>query len=563
MSADVFGRRYIKERDFIAYAKHLGLPDVFLSQKLEFAERFAIVAPAARVRFPDEIVRRWHQERHPRDVITEPIEPDGPRLDAAEMLFNTLARDLMRRTEFPRKSQHPLDRIATGHRQFISKTFSRDSFVPRDNFRTLIRKDPNSDPPGEHGGRRRFNRDFYATDGVVTYYHAWQVFPFAAFLRSGLSVLYDLECSFTSARDVDLNGDDVHTTRNIDARHELNVLRDNAALFDAVAMFQDLCDRALQVHAANNVDRTTGRLSVVASKALRRRESEIARDVFARAKLTPRVLLSFIRLQCGLWSDARSHYPPGVVDAYKRSIASTIDLLRQANPRYTGATIAKRVGATGGWHRPVLEVIFPDWVSEQRQSVEPSLRFWIVPRVSQMPAPFTFGDADVAPFCSWIERAGFLQLYWHFQRLTDIGLFDDAIGRTAASVEIVALASLVEHFATHILAERQPAPKGVLKPTLFQKVAEVLRKHDAKLATEFEQQGPLTNTKRYSLRKQLNRINRSRANAPTASVLKAMQRLVLIRNASSHAGVSGFGRDEMQRFVESLLIAALLIWKAR
>ena len=56
----------------------------------------------------------------------------------------------------------------------MSTKFSRDAFEPWETFRTPLFLENGQ----EIGGG----------DGVRTYYHAWQIFEFAAFLRSGLTV---------------------------------------------------------------------------------------------------------------------------------------------------------------------------------------------------------------------------------------------------------------------------------------------------------------------------------------------------------------------------------------
>lgn len=545
MAADQFGRRYIKQGDFIGYAKDLDLRDSFLAHILEFAERFCIVTPAARVRFPDAVVRRWFRDQYPTAQVLEPVEPDGARMSAANDLSNALANVQLRRTELPGVGDHPLDLLAPEYRPFVTKEFSRSTFTPWSTFRT---------PLSIHNGT-----ELGGNDGVETYYHAWQVFQLAAFLRSGMSVLYDVGSDRTWDQLLDLRRDDVYMVANFDARRELKMLHDNAAFFDAVARSDDGRNRALQVHATG-VDRRTGRLSTSASRAYRSREAEIARQVLAKAKLSPKALISFIHLQCGLWTDGGSRHPAPIVDAYKRNIQSTIELLRLSSPRYTVSSIFKRVGTSGGFRQRLLETIFPDWVSEQRQVVEASLQQWIVPRLVQMPPQFSFAGTDAAHFCKWIERKGFLQLYWHFRRLVDIGPFDDQIGRTAATVEIIGLASLIEQLATQALADRQP--QVLIRGTLHPKLMALLRPKSA-LAVELNKEWSLTNTKQRTLRQQLLRIARRPVLGPNAPALKALLRLVLIRNAASHGGLPGFKRDEMQTLIESLLIAALVVWKAR
>ncbi len=451
MATNYYGRRYIKVSDFVDYAKYLGLHDPFLSNVLEFAERFGVVTPAARVRFPQAVVRRWFQARYPSMQVMEPIEPDTDVLTAATSLRDAIAMVAMRRTELPKG--HPLDTIARKHRPFVTKKFPTAAFRPWSTH---------SEPLYSNRGNVA-----QSDEGTISYYHAWQAFQLAAFLRSGYSVLYDVG----SEHDVDLLDlprTDILMTANFDARHELKRLHDNSALFDAVAQFEDRCRRALQV-IARGVDRQTGRLSSAASKALRSGERKIARDVVAKAKLTPARLIAFIQLQCGLWAEAADHYPAAVVGAYKDGIWSTIELLQASNPRISIAAIKHRVGTFGGFHRPLLEVIFPDWVSEQRFIVEASIQQWIVPKLAAMPPQFAFSPIDVGAFCDWVEAKGFLQLYWHFRRLTDVGRFDDQVGRSATTVEIVGLAALIEHLANQALADRKPPENlaGTFKPKLI------------------------------------------------------------------------------------------------
>lgn len=545
MSADQFGRRFIRQRDFIAYARHLGLRGSFLEDVLEFAERFGILTPAARVRFPDSVVRRWFQQRYPAEQVLEPVELDGPRLSSATALRRLLANDLMRRTVLPGNGEHPLDAVAPEYRSFVATEFSRSTFTPWSTFRAPLAICNST----EIGG----------AEDVYTYYHAWQVFQLAAFLRSGLSVLYDITSNHTRELLLDLRRDDVRVTVNFDARGELKRLHENAGLFDAVAKFDDLRNRALQVHAGA-VDRQSGYLSAAAFRAYQSREVDIARQVIAKEKLSPKTLIAFIQVLCGLWAEARDHYPETVANAFKSTIQSAIELLRLANRRYTIASIIKRVGTFGGFHRPLLEVVFPDWVSEQRDVVEASLGQWIVPRLAQMPPQFVFDAADIVEFCKWIERKGFLQLYWHFRRLTDVGPFDDQIGRSATTVEIIGLASLVEHLATQALADRKPPQQiaGTFRPKLL-----MLFGPTSTLAVELKNHWGLTQTIKRTLRQQLARIDRMRSVGAETPALKALLRLVLIRNAASHGGLPGFRRDQMQRLVESLLIAALVVWKAR
>ncbi|MGE0869777.1 MAG: hypothetical protein AB7P03_14525 [Kofleriaceae bacterium] len=543
MAGHNFGRRYIKQNDFVSYAKYLGVPGSFLEHKLEFAERIGVLAPAARVRYPGSVVRRWHLDRYHNDPLVGLVEPDGPALDAANDLDKALAGDRQHETRFAWNQRHPLDRIARAHRPFVTKAFSAKTFAPWSSYRTLS---------------KRNGHDFYLSDGVDTYYHAWQVFQFAAFLQSGLRILYDVFDNRGLESPLDLRRSDIDVTDPFP--RELGMLRENERAFDAVALYCDLTSRALQVYARDRIP-DTGQLTKRASQLLRTAETASARRVVAEARLKPAALIEFIGVQCELWGNAKSCHSQLIVNEYKRNVRKTIELLQVAYPRHTGSRIKKRVGGRHAWS---LELMFPNWVSEQRQRVEPSLRLWIVPRLAQMPQPFTYSDPDVASFCDWIEREGFLQLYWHFNRLTDIGPFDDQIGRTAAASEVVGLASLIEHLVTHILIGRRPRPsQQTIRNTLVPKVVALLHQNHAALGHEFQTKGNFRQTTELPLRRQLARIEQARFSGPDAPVLKALLRLAVIRNAATHAGLPRFARHELQKLIEFLLIGALVVWKAQ
>src|SRR3546814_13751222 len=70
---------------------------------------------------------------------------------------------------------------------------------------------------------------------------------------------------------------------------------------------------------------------------------------------------------------AKARSPAKVADEYARNIGATVALYREV----TGATIdqiVERVGRAGGYFKPILKVIFPDWLDEQRDLDRKSTR---------------------------------------------------------------------------------------------------------------------------------------------------------------------------------------------
>jgi hypothetical protein len=88
-----------------------------------------------------------------------------------------------------------------------------------------------------------------------------------------------------------------------------------------------------------------------------------------------------------LWDIAEDRSPAAIAAEYRRNIESTWTLLRLTDRyRATFASVRNHVGFVGGYRKPIFDVIFPDWVEDQRGIVEHSLRNWVVPGFARMPA---------------------------------------------------------------------------------------------------------------------------------------------------------------------------------
>ena len=61
---------------------------------------------------PPEIVRRLHQLRHPDDDVIDPVEPDGPRLDAAVVLMDAINMNRWSQAGTSEERIHVLDALA-------------------------------------------------------------------------------------------------------------------------------------------------------------------------------------------------------------------------------------------------------------------------------------------------------------------------------------------------------------------------------------------------------------------------------------------------------------------
>ena len=546
-----FGRRFISDKELLDYASDAGLfTDYPPRRLLEFLERHGILAPVARIRFPPEVARRWMRERNPQEDVPEPIEGDTPRLQAASTLHAEIFNDRWSNADIFGERSHLLDVIAPEHAPFVQTAFDTATFVPWDDFRAVVFL-RDGDEINDGGENTR------------TCYHYWQIFPLAAFLRSGANILYDLNdhAVFHDLRQLRISDSargSVYVSINLEARHELSKIMERASLFNAVAYFEAYRLNALQRHV-HNFDPATHRLPLHLSRQYRRRCRALAHETLARFGVNPGQILQFIKFQCELWCTAKDRSPAKVADEYRRNIESTINLYRQVT-RASPDKITAAVGLEGGYFKPILKVIFPDWLDEQRDLAERSLKSWILPSMASLPAPFAVTDQDITEFCDWIEQKSLFQLYWHFKRLLDLGFGDAPIARSATAAEAVSFANTVELMANAVLEGRGHPPRG---STLAPKVQNIVGATSPTLTKLLQQFIGLTRTNKSTLKQRLAQIDQIRQGGALAPVARMLLKLLVIRNEGSHLGLTGLDRRAIYELLGALVQASLLIWKAR
>ena len=116
----------------------------------------------------------------------------------------------------------------------------------------------------------------------------------------------------------------------------------------------------LQVYAYDR-NQETGRLSLAATRAYRRREREIARKALNDSGLSSGDLVAFITKQTEWWDYATRIGPAAIADEYKHNISSSLRMHRLVTKTAT-RKVVERVGRRGHF-RPILEVIFLDWMA--------------------------------------------------------------------------------------------------------------------------------------------------------------------------------------------------------
>ncbi len=527
---------------------------------MEFFEREGLLTPVRRLRFPDEILRRLASDR-PEDVsIAGPVEPDGPRLDAAITLLNGI--DCWSDARIYGESDHVLDTLADAHRPFIQTDFSPAAFTPWQNLRVHL-YDTDRGPIYSS-----------AAHDMPAFYHYWQIFWLAAILRSGVHIWFPLddENLFMEIMRGDVlscAGLRGRTSQviNLGAYHELQALREYEAYFELVGYFEAYTHNALQAYQSERNQH--GRIPARPWQRYLRRKREIARETLARSSLDESALIAFIGKQCEWWDTAQRAGPAALADEYKRNIRSSIIFLRAA----TGIEpqdIVQRVGQRAGHFRQTLEVVFQNWTEEQRELTIGSLKRWADVSLASLPSPFPVSEAELNDFCDWLEDRGLYQYYWHFRRLVDLRSRDDPVYHAAASAEVVGLATLCELIANEVMIDRGLEPRGkTLAPKLraiFDHAGPVdlsdhlLSRGNTGLRHRL---GHLANTSNQSLSQRLAQIDRIRAGGSHSPVLRSMLSFMAIRNEGTHLGLIHLDKPRIVEMIRILSLASLMIWKAR
>jgi hypothetical protein len=291
-----------------------------------------------------------------------------------------------------------------------------------------------------------------------------------------------------------------------------------------------------------------------------RREQEIADKSLNLYKISTENLKDFIIKQCEWWYWNRKRSHENLIEEYKRNISASIDMYC-AITGMNFQDVVTLIGRRNGHNSPTLKVIFPDWVEEQRQLATRSLKPWVDRVFSNLPPAFSFSEQNISQFFDWLEDRGLYNFFWHYHRLYELESRGGLVERAASSSEVVSFSTLVEMIANEAIIERGGMPRG---KTL-----------NSKLRIIFDASGPfnvqnyfnkfshLMRTDNYTLSQQIAKIERIKAGGVYNPIVKALISAVVIRNEGAHLGLLRYDRSKNIELLQTLTLAALLIWKAR
>lgn len=429
-------QRYLTPSDFL---RSLGELHAYRNEYvgtglLESLEEARLITPRVRIRLPDLVARRFWLESHPC-ALKGAIEPDGVRWDAA-VAFTKAWHRWGNPTVYGLVA-HPLEDPDPEFQEFLE-----DDALPFQPWRDR-RVDVSSD----------VHPELFDPSNCRAYYSTWQILLAAEVADMGVHFRVNLaepgkieainSALDNGARPVGLTRLSLHPV------HAMRAFAEHRNSLDAVVWYAEETDRAL---AYILKDHGGGRFQLSQEQSARHYAecSTLAAKSVCRFGADASQLIALGRYLCERWAEWNCEGRPRFADAYKSFLAKTISLVRAVGGMGFG-DIRDQIGHQGGWHRPILDVIWPDWAEDEKDRVRITLKA----SFAKSPlGPADGGDLDA--FVDFLARNGLEAFFWRLRSFEDHALRGNEFAVEGMKSDLQGLALAVEHL-TRVLGgtERQ------------------------------------------------------------------------------------------------------------
>ncbi len=345
--------RYIRASSF---ASDLGKLKAFRggyagASLLESLEELGLLRPRMRLHWPDPIARRIWQETRRREgpELHDPVEPDGPRMDAAADLWNALQDAGMRSLK---GDNHPFDAPKPEWSEFLKRP-EQQTFVPHRERRVRVSSDAQP--------------DLHDSDNVLDFYSSWQLLTAIELADMGVHIRINMADEDIARRvHEDIRSKRWPGGRATEAFAPVRALRDferYQAGLDAIEWArEEERDRTFRLLQGSG----GGRIVLTDEQVAARDEIRlsVAGEALSRFSVGKDHLLACSKFLAGRWHEWAHEGRPIAADAYKIFLAEGVRLL-QIRHDMTFDETNELVGFQGGGGQRTLEVIWPDWAKEQ------------------------------------------------------------------------------------------------------------------------------------------------------------------------------------------------------
>lgn len=446
-------RRFMSANEFVRELAHLRAfrGEYMGTGLLESLEQSGLLLPRLRIRYPDQVARRFWliAHEHWSAELNVPSEPDGPRWEAAVALSDALYR--WQHASAYGLSPHPLDDPELRFEQFLQRP-AEVAFERRLDRRVEV--------------SNRVHTPLFDDCNVEDYYATWQLLLAAEVADAGISMRINLadakiaqdahdalqSSRIPSGTGFSFNFLPVHAARDF-ARHEMAL--------NAVVWFAEERGRALEEIIKGQGGRF--RLSPEQSQRYDAASRDIAHKSAERFNIDVDNLVAAIRFLAERWSDWKREGRPAIADAYKAFLERAVIFSRRLGD-LSFSELRARVGVVGGWFKPMLDVIWPDWVEEEKERVRLTLRSAIS---SDKAKGISEGDIDA--FVAFLADEGLEAFFWRLRSFEDHALRGNSFAVEGMKSDIQGMALAVEHVA---------ATLGATETQLYEKFKQLWRDPD-------------------------------------------------------------------------------------
>jgi hypothetical protein len=393
---------------------------------LESLEAARLLIPRIRIRYPDPVARRFWLERHERQLKHE-VEPDGVRWESAVQLSNAMYR--WGNHIVYGASPHPLDDPDPRFYEFIQCP-AATAFQPWQEMRVDVSNDVEA--------------TLFDSHSVESYYSSWQLLLAAEVADAGIHFrinLADEDISRsahgalrdgkTPADGYSVNLLPVHATRDF-VKHETTL--------NAVVWYAEECGRAL-MEILKEQGGGRFRLSQTQHECYLQANLDAAQMSARRHQINIDELVELCRLLSARWSDWNRNGRPLIADTYKEFLAETVQMAKQFG-ELSFLEVRDRVGNVGGWHKPVLDAVWPNWAEQEKDRVRLTLKASITSEKDGV-----LDAANVDAFVDFLAGEGLEAFFWRLRSFEDHAFRGNEFAIEGMKSDLQGIAVAVEHVA--------------------------------------------------------------------------------------------------------------------
>jgi len=544
-----FGQRYIQATKFCDYANAVIVGKSISLHDLEFLEREQLLLPVCRVRFPEKVVRKfWVDENSDYKDASLPIETDQNTLNVADTLRSRI-EGWGTACLKPHHIIHPLDERHPTYQAFVQSTFTKENFKPWSTFKVAVGKHKNTS---------------LCESYAHTYYHYWHVFVLAEIYNMGVSITLnladkDLLYLASEGKFRDIPKGRAQTCINFLGLHSLREFPDHRNIFEALAFFQDYSK--LAQFRASMKSKKSDQHSVVylEGELLAEYISErdrIAKEALSKWGVNHEDILECIKWQCKRWAEWDRLDRQLIANEYKRNIHLSIDYYMLITGKEYDQVI-KGVGRATSHFKPTLDVIFPQWLAEQKEDAFIVFKSWIMPTMEDfLSVGHNFDELECREMVEWIVEQNQIQILWYLEHVNKCWRNQDIASLTALRKTVEGLSSSFEHILNSIASKTNGITEN---RNLFAKVKWLWGDVDC-VVHLLGINSNLTRSDDSYMRK-WDQINNISSQEQYMAVVQDILKAVLIRNHGLHLSLNKFGREELLEFIRVLLRNVALAWK--